>query len=151
MPGPKSEASANRESVVSSFGAFVAFRHVGGETAGERQHLTLFAWYVCAEIPGVGAWEESAVCDLEHVRAPRFLRGARRLETRPIALANMVQHLSDPVALKLCASRPVRESVRAVRPVNEEQIRKASGGHSEMGAHALRPLFSQRFALRAPA
>jgi hypothetical protein len=69
------------------FGAFVAFRHVCRETAGEGQHLAGFARNVCAEIPGVGAGEESAARDLDHLCPPCFLRGDRCLEPRPIALA----------------------------------------------------------------
>jgi hypothetical protein len=125
--------SADCESLVPSFGAFVAFRHVGREPTGEGQHLAWFAGNVRAEIPGVGTREESRVGKGMHFRAPLFFRGGRCLEPLPIALSNVVQQSSDPVALKLCASRPVGECVRALRTVNEEKIRKARRGHSYRG------------------
>src|SRR5467141_998701 len=111
----RSENSADLESLVSSFGAFVAFRHVCRETTGEGQHLARFAGNVRAEIPGVGLREESRVRKRMHLHSPLFLRGGHCLEPRPIALSNVVQQLNDPVALKLRASRPVGKSVRAVR------------------------------------
>src|ERR1700722_9744971 len=141
--------SADRESLVPSFGAFIAFGHVGRQTTDEGQHLARFAGNIRAEIPGVGLGEESRVRKSKHLRSPFFLRGGRCLEPLPIALSNVIQQLDDPVALKLCASWPVGESVRAVRAVNEEEIRKARYGHSEMGAHTLRPLLPQRLALCA--
>src|SRR5712664_1489498 len=132
--------STDRESLVTSFGAFVAFRHVCRKPTGEGQHLSRFARNVRADIPRVGAREESIARHLEHLRPPGFLRGGRCLKPRPIALSNVVQQLNDPAALKLCASRPVGESVRALRTIDEEKIRKARCCHSEMSLNALRPL-----------
>src|ERR1700716_1059251 len=145
----RSENSADLESLVSSFGAFVAFRHVCRETAGEGQHLARFAGNVRAEIPGVRAREESCVRKSMHLQSPLFFRGGRCLEPRPIALSNVVQQLSDPIALKLGASRSIGEGVRAVRAVNEEEIGEPRRGHSEMGTYTLRPLLLQCLALRA--
>src|SRR5258708_1794442 len=141
--------STDRESLVPSFGAFPAFCHVCRQTTGEGQHLARLAGNVRAQIPGVGAREESSVRQREHLRSPRFLRWDRCLDPRAIALAKVIQQPSDPVSLKLSASRPVAESVRALRAVNEEEIPKARYCHSEMGANAPRPLLPQRLALRA--
>jgi hypothetical protein len=77
--------------------------------------------------------EECTARHLEHLRPPGFLCGGRCLEPRRIALSNVIQQPDDPVALKLCASRPVGECVRALRTVNEEKIRKARRGHSYRG------------------
>src|SRR5277367_4123772 len=136
--------SADRESLVVSFGAFVAIRNVCRKAAGEGQHLAWLPGDVCAEIPGVGAREESRLRYLVHLRSPRFFGGDRRFEPRAAALAKVVQQLNDPVALKLCAGRPVGESVRAMRTVDEQEIGEAGCGHSKMGVDALRPLLPQR-------
>src|SRR5260370_12880018 len=107
--------STDRESLVPSFGAFPAFCHVCRQTTGEGQHLARLARNVRAEIPGVGAREESSVRQREHLRSPRFLRGDCCLDSRAIALAKVIQQSSDPVSLNLSASRPVAESVWALR------------------------------------
>jgi hypothetical protein len=135
--------SADRESLVASFGAFVAFGDVSRQATGEGQHLAPFAGNVSTEIPGVGAREEGSVRQGEHLRSPRFLRRHRCLDPRVVVLAKVIQQPSDPVSLNLCAGRPVAESVRALRAINEEKIRKACHCHSELGANALRPLLLQ--------
>src|SRR5258708_39139100 len=102
--------SADRESLVVSFGAFVAFRHVCRQTTGEDQHLAQLAGNVRAEIPGVGAREERIVRQREHLRSPRFLRGNCCLDPGEIALAKVIEQSSDPVSLNRRTSRPVAES-----------------------------------------
>ena len=92
-----------------------------------------------AEIPGVRLREESRVRKRGHVRSPILPRGRRCLEPRPAALPNVVQQLHDPIALKFRTSRAVGKSVRAVRTVDEKEIRKAGGRHSEMGTHTVSP------------
>src|ERR1700676_628609 len=86
--------SADRESFVVSFGAFVAFRDVCRKPAGEGQHLARLPGDVRANIPGVGAREESRLRYLMHLRAPRFFGGDRCFEPRAAALAKVVQQLN---------------------------------------------------------
>src|ERR1700680_4351122 len=83
--GNARRTSDERESLVGSFGAFVAFRNVCRKASGEGQHLARLPGDVCAEIPGVGAREESCLRYLMHLRSPRFSAGtvaSNRVELR---------------------------------------------------------------------
>src|SRR5271170_4321878 len=122
--------SADREALVASLGAFVALGDVSRQTTGEDQHLAPLAGDVGAQIPGVGAWKQGRVRRREHLRAPGLLGGYGCLDPGQIALAKIIEQSSDPVSLHLRASRPVAKSVRALRTVDEDKIRKAGHRHA---------------------
>src|SRR5260221_11164285 len=92
--------SVDRESFVASLSALPAFCQVCRQATGEGQHLARLAGIVRAEIPGAGAREEGCARQFEHLRSPRFFRGARSLDPRVIALARVVPQVTEAIAMR---------------------------------------------------
>jgi hypothetical protein len=55
----------------------------------------------------------------------------------------MVQHLSDPLALKLRGGWSIGEIIRALRTIDKKEVGITGGRHSQMGSNAIHPLLLQ--------
>lgn len=132
--------SGDREPRVVLRGGLLPLREVGGQAARVVEHLPGLAGDVGPHVPGIGPVEQRGSHQLGHVLAPRVLRPGLGLDPRAAAAQQVVDHPDDQLALDLGAGRPVAEPRRALRPVEEQQVREARGGHAQVGADAVGPL-----------
>jgi hypothetical protein len=109
-----SRTETHRESLVASFGAFVALVDVSRKTAGEDQHLAPAARNVRAP-DKVGAWKR-VVWASPSTCAPSLIGGDHCLNPGEIELAKIIEQSRDPVSLQRRASRSVAEGVRTCGP-----------------------------------